>query len=433
MRFGDTNAYLYMADVLWKGILPYRDYFLADPPFLVLLLAFFKLIFGKTLVLFQTLPILFEAGTAIVVYLLLKKWQNPLAFLAPAILLFSFTVLSTSDYVTGVQLVVFLSSLAILFWEKERFVLSGVFWSLATLTKLYVIPAVGVFVLLALFKKEYKHIWRFLLGFISTTVIIFLPFIGSLDKIFQYLITHQFNRPMGNDKWYVIRFFFWKEYFLILFGFAGMVWAKTKRWIIILPCLAMMYFFLIFKDLYYLYFDSFLFYLVILSLEFFGFVWQKGIQAKRILIIPFVLYIIIVGFTFSDYYNNFKPEGLFYNTREVGEYVKTLPEGLDLYGSHELAPLVALMGDKKLFDNRIDTNTQAFASGAQNLEDVSLRAVQKGVYLVARIQDYPEYGIKDYGYSGYFSESMFNKFCSRLKDFPVAYSNEKVVIYECKI
>src|SRR3990167_1659434 len=72
LRFGDTNAYLYMADVLWKGILPYRDYFLADPPFLVLLLAFFKLIFGKTLVLFQTLPILFEAGTAIVVYLLLK-------------------------------------------------------------------------------------------------------------------------------------------------------------------------------------------------------------------------------------------------------------------------------------------------------------------------------------------------------------------------
>ena len=39
LRFGDTNAYLYMADSLWKGIMPYRDYFLADPPFLVIVLA----------------------------------------------------------------------------------------------------------------------------------------------------------------------------------------------------------------------------------------------------------------------------------------------------------------------------------------------------------------------------------------------------------
>ena len=180
-------------------------------------------------------------------------------------------------------------------------------------------------------------------------------------------------------------------------------------------------------------FDSFLFYLVILSLGFVAYIWSRGVQVRRVLAVPAVLFLIFLFFTFLDYQNNFKPQGLFVNSAEVGDYVRNLPEDFDLYGSHELAPLVALQAGRELFDNRIDTNTQAFASGAQNLEDVSLRAVQKGVYLVARIQDYPEYGIKDYGYSGYFSESMFNKFCSRLKDFPVAYSNEKVVIYECKI
>src|SRR3989344_1385429 len=433
LRFGDTNAYLYMADGLWKGLMPYRDYFLADPPFLVILLALFKLIFGKSLILFQTLPILFEAVTAVVVYFLLKKWSNPLAFLAPFILLFSFTVLSTSDYMTGVQLVVFLSALAIWFWEKESFVLSGLFWSLAVLTKLYVIPAIVVFVLLALFKREYRQVWRFSLGFISTAIVIFLPFIGSIGKIFEYLVVHQFSRPMGNDKWYVIRFFFQKEYFILLLGFFGMIWSVSKRWIIILPCLAMMYFFLIYKDLYYLYFDSFLFYVVILFLELVGFLWLKSIEVKRLLVIPLVLYIIFALFSFSDYYNNFKNQGLFVNSSEVGDYIRTLPNNLDLYGSHELTPLVALESDRKLFDNQIDTNTQAFASKALDLEQISIKAVNSGIYLLAKVQDFPEYGINDFGYGGYFSESVFKRFCKRLKDFPVIYSNEKGAVYRCKV
>lgn len=433
LRFGDTNPYLYMADVLWKGILPYRDYFLADPPLLVILLAFFKLIFGKFLILFQTLPVLFEAGTAVVTYLLLKKWGNPLAFLAPLVLLFSFTVLSTSDFVTGVQLVVFLSALAIWFWEKEKFVISGVMWSLALLTKLYVLPAVFVFVLLVVFKKEHKQLQKFFIGFVSTAVIVFLPFIGFIPKIFEYLVIHQFNRPMGNNKWYVISFFLKKEWALLVLGFLGMFFVRARKWIIVLPCLAMMTFFLIYRDLYYLYFDSFLFYLVMLVVEFVGFWWMKNVEIKRIIILPMILYAVFIGFSFSDYYINFKPQNIFINSAEVGDYIKSLPDKLDLYGSHELAPLVALQADRKLFDNQIDTNTQAFASKALNLEDISNRAVNKGIYLLARVQDYPQYGITNFGYSGYFSESVFKKYCQRLKDFPVIYSTEAVVVYKCKV
>ena len=119
LHFGDGNAYVYMADAILKGNVPYRDFFLADPPFMVYLLAFFKLFFGGKLILFQVLPVIFEAITSGIIFLILKKWNNSLAFLAPLFYLFSFSTISTSDYLTGVQLVVMLSVLAIYFWENK--------------------------------------------------------------------------------------------------------------------------------------------------------------------------------------------------------------------------------------------------------------------------------------------------------------------------
>ena len=69
-RFGDGNAYIYMADALWRGMLPYRDFFLADPPVFVLLLAALKPVFGGHLILYQAIPVVLEAGAALLLFLL---------------------------------------------------------------------------------------------------------------------------------------------------------------------------------------------------------------------------------------------------------------------------------------------------------------------------------------------------------------------------
>jgi hypothetical protein len=290
-------------------------------------------------------------------------------------------------------------------------------------------------------KKKYAPIKNFVAGFLATTVIIFLPFVAYAGKIFQYLIVHQLNRPMGDNKWYVIWFFFTKEWPIILLGFGGMFLlckffksdrgAQNKMHLIVLPCAAMIIFFLIYKDLYYLYFDSFFFYLVILALELLGFFWQKSDEWQMTIALFLVLYLGFMIFSFVDYEQNIKNQNLFTNVSGVAGYVKTLPAG-DLYGSHELAPLVALESGRKLFDNQIDTNTQAFASGALNLQEVSEKAAEHGVYLLAEISDYPQYNIEDFGYQGYFSQDIFQKYCERLKDFPVAYSDQKVAVYWCK-
>lgn len=172
--------------------------------------------------MFQAVPAVFEALTAVFIYLLLKKWKNPLSFLAPAIYLFSFIVLSTFDYLTGVQLVVLLSVLAIWAWENGWTKTSGVIWGLAVSTKLYIAPAFVGFTIFSFLKSERKVFWKFLISAIGAAVLISLPFVlTSLSKAFRYLIIHQLNRPAGLEKIVVLSFFLNREWFLLILALAG--------------------------------------------------------------------------------------------------------------------------------------------------------------------------------------------------------------------
>ena len=142
--------------------------------------------------------------------------------------------------------------------------------------------------------------------------------------------------------------------------------------------------------------------------------------------------LIIVSSTL--YLNDFATRGRFLNSVEIAEYIKTLPDNFKIYGSHEVAPLVALESKRILFDNQIDTNVQAFSSGGLNLQEISKKAAGEGIYLVARIVDKPEFGITDAGYEGFFDKSVFVDYCKRLKKFPST-ANEAdnfIAVYRCK-
>jgi hypothetical protein len=121
------------------------------------------------------------------------------------------------------------------------------------------------------------------------------------------------------------------------------------------------------------------------------------------------------------------------NAEEIGNYLKTQNGHQQIYGSHELAPILALFSGKKVFGNYIDTNTQVFAAHTLDLNHISEQAANAGVYLVARITDLPDYGIKDQGFEGYFSKDIFAKSCSRLKFFPSSSqeSDNYIGIYDC--
>ena len=88
---------------------------------------------------------------------------------------------------------------------------------MACLCKLYAGPALIGFLLYKLIKKEFQIIKSVVLGGLITSLIILMPFfILALEQIFYNLITHQFNRPAGLDKWNIFHFFINFEWLLIL-------------------------------------------------------------------------------------------------------------------------------------------------------------------------------------------------------------------------
>jgi hypothetical protein len=220
---------------------------------------------------------------------------------------------------------------------------------------------------------------------------------------------------------------------MLLTAGAGALLSK-KRYLLF-PLMSATLFFLIYQDLYYLYLQTLLPFLVLLTIEFFGWISKKSESGLVYGLIGIAFYTFFGFMSISLYHNDYALRGRFINAPEVAAAVRNLPQNLPLYGSHEVAPLVALLSEKPLFNNYIDTNTQAFASKAQNLQQTSKKAVEHGVYLIAKITDLPQYGIKDFGFEGYFDKSLFDKFCNRVLQFPSTSTEQDnvIAIYRCAI
>ena len=108
---------------------------------------------------------------------------------------------------------------------------------------------------------------------------------------------------------------------------------------------------------------------------------------------------------------------------------------MDLYGSHEVTPLIALLSERPIFENHADTNTQAFAAGTLDRQQISDAAVKSGIYMLARITHVPEAGYYDIGYQGFFSPERFTDSCQRASTFPSTSleSDNQIVVYKCMV
>ncbi|MFA6000203.1 MAG: glycosyltransferase family 39 protein [Candidatus Paceibacterota bacterium] len=429
-RFGDENVYFYMSQAILDGLLPHRDFFLADPPVFVYIMAFFKMLFGSHLILFKTLPIIFDSISAVLIFLLLKD-KNRLAFLAPVFYLASFTVISTSDYVTGAEIMIPFILLALLFDQKGRPLWSGVMWALACLCKLYAGPALLGFLLYKVIKKEWGNLKEIILGGLLTTFIIMLPFfLLAPQQTFYNLFTHQFNRPVGINKWNIFAVFLKFEWLFVLGGIIAIFKIKNRIWI--LPFVFSALFFLLYRDLYYLYLHILMPFIIILFVELSEKIYEKQ---KELFYFVVALIVIIFFYSASAYNDTYQGEGIFRNPGEVAEALRNTPEDLPVYGLQEVTPLVALMSGKKIFQNIIDTNTQNFASGTHNKIKISEEAVKEGIYLVTRVGYYPAQGVVDTGFENYFDRGTFDKYCTPYMAFDHPSFNDplnQIKIYKCK-
>lgn len=415
-RFGDGNAYFYMAQQILRGDLPYRDFLIADPPLLIFLLAGIKLIIGSNILLFQAVPIFLETITAIIIYLETKKKLPQYAKFFPAFYLFSFLILSTTDYLTGLHFVTLFIALAYYFRKKPY--LSGILWAAATLIKLYVIPGFIGWLIWLKVNKQTKNFQKTVMAYITTGAVFMLPFlIIAPQTVIDHIIIHQFNRPSGLSKLNIFKFFILHDLNLLFLG--GLTLFITKKIKFFLPIISWLIFYVIFKDLYYLYLGVLGFWLTLTVYQLLLYLQKlkpdswlaSNHQQLSIMVIISLFFSQAIGVFL--YRQSIQQQGIFFQIEEVAHYIQNLPQK-PLYGSHEVAPIVALKTDQKLFNNYIDTNAQLFGSGVKDRHKISLEAVESGVYLLVKVANIPENSNLNQGYSGYFEPEIFDQYCERL-------------------
>lgn len=411
-RFGDENVYFYMTRAIGDGILPYRDFFIADPPFFILIISAYKWLIGHHYILFKAWPVIFDCANAVLIYIFLKAKNCKLAFLGPIFYLFSFTVLSTSDYVTGAETTIFFMLAALYADSKNKPYFTGTFWALSCLCKLYAAPALIGFLAYKMYAKEFVHLRKIIIAGIVTTAVVLAPFaIIAPHGLYYDLILHQFNRPIGLNKWDVWGFFAQMEWPLIIAGFAGSFAAKQKTLMVSAVLTAI--FFMLYRDLYYLYLHILMPLLVILAIE--ALSWLKERAGGEMLGAALALYVLVSLYPVSSYAARFASGSIFSNTEPVAAALRDAPEPYPVYGIQEVAPLAALIADKPVFDNIIDTNTQNFAAGTHDRDTISLKAVENGIYLITHEDNLL-----------YFDQDLFDRYCTLYKSFDL-----DIKIYAC--
>ncbi|MBU2612169.1 MAG: glycosyltransferase family 39 protein [Nanoarchaeota archaeon] len=371
-KFSDGFTYMYMGKLILNGLTPYRDFFFASPPLQVYIIAFFEIFTGKNILLLKLIPIFASIGGAFFIYSFVKskfdEWQG---LVASILFLFSFLVLLTTDYSTGISLTLFFIFGSIYFIEKDKPFLAGIFASLALLTRLYApFPVAGIFLYLLIYKR--KSALKFLLGTLALfiPISIFFQIIsngGYLDQIFLFRLN--LISGIGLSKWNIVKFFIIGDFILVLGSLFYFLFDKEKKKLL-LPVFATIFsliLYLVYSDVYYLYFGLIIGFLAIFTSKFiFKFSSEKNF--KKFLVIFLALFIL---FNSSIYIANYASASNVPFSNEITNFVRENSEiNETIYGSFEITPMVAILSERSLAGNIADTNPKNIITSEFTMKEI---------------------------------------------------------------
>lgn len=416
IRLSDTSIYFYTGHQLLQGKMLYKDIFFTNLPLLPYFSALYHLILGGRLDLYFATALIEVIATALLIYLIVcEKIKSTFsASLSAALYLFSFIILSTSDHQTGVFLASFFAVLSYFFFGKKRLILSGISIAVCILIKAYFLPVLLAYISFFLFKRT-KKIYSFLLGFVTTTLLILLPFLlftngAFIRDVFEYSLT----RSQGIEKTNILWFFITHDFmFVILFIFNLLLIKK-------LPFFAMLsffgiIFFLLYSDVYYLYLNFLIPFLCIS----FAFFYQSVTKYFRLqkLIIP-TISLLLLGYSLFIYTHSFADMQRVKQIDELAAIIRQTNPPV-LYGVNDITPALAYLSKKPLLANIIDTNANLFRKGILNSKRLTNDAIKQKAMIITHGISYPEFNIQQDNIDEIIDNRQLLASCRMIKSIPV--------------
>ncbi len=432
-RFSDGNIYFYMGKLILQGQLPYQNFFFASPPMQILVIAGFLSLFGAKVILLKIIPILACIISSTLIFTIIKKKFNSLwALISATLYLFSFVVLTTTDYSTGIHLTTLFIVLSCYLIYKEKYFLGGIIASLSLLTRLYAAFAVlGIMIFLLI--KNRKAFLNFILGiiiiFIPVNLLLILLFKGNyLNSVFLYHLL----KSEGIPKLTILKFFLKWDFILISLSALALIFKDKKK--ILLPLIiagTILLFYIFYADIYYLYFGLLMPFLAILGGYSLYKLTKKVPQKFLFILIIFLLGIIIINNS-AFYIKNHSSTAKIDFIYDIVKYVQENSRPQDkIYGDFEIAPLVALMSKREITNNYVDTNEKTFISGLYNIKERTnaIRGNTKFVLIKALLDQKG----KILHMNGIIEPDFLLKECNLTKTYPIKadYSDNAVLVFDC--
>jgi len=327
--------------------------------------------------------------------------------------MFSNLVLVTSDHQTGVFTASIFTLLAYFFLERKNFITSGSLVGLSLLTKAYFLPIVISFIIYLIFvKKNYRHFFLFLAGFIIFSIIVLMPFIILAQKEFITDVFYSVTRE-GIAKPDVIAYFI--GYDFILFSILVFNLFNSKKNIFFaLMSFTSIFFIIFYQGLYNVYLNFVIPFLAISFYNLSNFLTSRSPTLKIALPI-ILLFIIVINITLyaRHFSNNYKVEGI----DSIIELIKK-ENPKYLYGTTDITPALSYLSDVPLLDNIIDTNPNIFRKGLLDSKKLTQKAVDLRTIVIVRGPD-DKLGIANLPINEVFDKNLLKKHCNALSGFPI--------------
>lgn len=414
-RLSDTNIYFYTGLKILEGKVLYKDIFFTNFPLLPYISAFYAFVLQKNLYLFYLTSTLETLTTASLLYYLSytsTKDRNQAASTA-ALYLFSFIVLTTTDHQTGVSGASLLSIIAYFFLTRKKHFLSGVFIACTLLMKAYFLPIALAFFVTLLLQKKLKPLLYFCSGGVLAGLLFLLPsLILARRELFADVISYSLRRSQGIEKKAIIQFFITHDPFLFIL-FITAFFTDKKNYFFSLLALFSMLFITFYQDIYYLYLNFAIPFLVLLFPRFIILLEEKLKIPKVITYLS--LFVIFSSNTllYFSYYWDLQTTNT--NTL-VTEIQKT--HASVLYGTNDIAPLLAFLTDRQLLGGIIDTNDNIYKKGLLDKTTMTKKAVEQKALLLTRGAEYPEYNVHEEIMAEIFDKKLVQKSCRLIASVP---------------
>jgi len=379
----DQHVYFYMGKLIGEGKIPYRDFFFSHPPLEIYVDAILLKIFGYNIFILKVIPIFFVLLASFFLFKTVKEAFNLKAGLLSTILfLFTYETFRMAGN-TGMSLAVLFVVLGVYYYFKERYILSGVFIGIASITNFFSLVPGGILFLFLLFEKKdnklklrIRNAKDFLIGFIPVFVLIQLIFvlIAGKEYFFQVYQYHLVKPTLEVVQGLKLNLFKSTVIYnpVIFIGSLFYFFSKKKNLSLFFTT-SLIYILFIFSlrmPFPYYYEMALPFLAVLASVSILRFI--KKSENKNLLFAFFIVFILLntiwAGSNFFWVQKNTLKEN---EHLGLSSMIKANSNKEDLiFGDQLFVPLLALMSDRRIASDFVDTNPLRFQSGFVDINNL---------------------------------------------------------------